>query len=128
MEILGNPIVVSVIVMSALCLMKMNVLLAILVAGIVAGLTGGMSIPDTVGALIDGMGGNSETALSYILLGTLAVAIGRSGLAGVVSRKITKVVGTKKTAFVFLIAFVACFYHNIITVHNANITIMIPQL
>lgn len=128
MEILGNPIVVSVIVMSALCLMKMNVLLAILVAGIVAGLTGGMSIPDTVGALIDGMGGNSETALSYILLGTLAVAIGRSGLAGVVSRKITKVVGTKKTAFVFLIAFVACFSQNLIPVHIAFIPILIPPL
>lgn len=42
------------------------------------------------------MGGNSETALSYILLGTLAVAIGRSGLADIAARKITKVVGTKK--------------------------------
>lgn len=128
MEILGNPIVVSVIVMSALCLMKMNVLLAILVAGVVAGFTGGMSIPETVGALIDGMGGNAETALSYILLGTLAVAIGRSGLAGVVSRKITKIVGTKKTVFVFLIAFVACFSQNLIPVHIAFIPILIPPL
>lgn len=128
MEILGNPIVVSVIVMSVLCLMKMNVLLAILVAGVVAGFTGGMSIPETVGALIDGMGGNAETALSYILLGTLAVAIGRSGLAGVVSRKITKIVGTKKTVFVFLIAFVACFSQNLIPVHIAFIPILIPPL
>ena len=98
MEILANPIVISVIVMSVLCLLKMNVLLAIVVAGIVAGLSGGMSLPDTIGSLINGMGGNSETALSYILLGILAVAIGRSGLAGVVSRKITKVIGGKKTA------------------------------
>ena len=37
MEILTNPIVVSVIVMSVLCLLKMNVLFAILVAAIVAG-------------------------------------------------------------------------------------------
>lgn len=128
MEILTNPIVVSVVVMSVLCLLKMNVLFAILVAAIVAGLTGGLAIDKTVSILIGGMGGNSETALSYILLGTLAVAIGRSGLADIAARKITKVVGTKKAAFVFLIAFVSCFSQNLIPVHIAFIPILIPPL
>ncbi|WP_251440828.1 Na+/H+ antiporter family protein [Veillonella intestinalis] len=128
MDILLNPIVVSVIVMSAVCLMKMNVLLAVIIAALVAGTIGGMSISDTVGSLINGMGGNSETALSYILLGALAVAIGRSGLAAVVSRKITQVVGSKKIAFTFLIAFVACFSQNLIPVHIAFIPILIPPL
>lgn len=128
MEILTNPIVVSVIVMSVLCLLKMNVLFAILVAAIVAGFTGGLAIDKTVSILIGGMGGNSETALSYILLGILAVAIGRSGVADIAARKITKVVGTKKAAFVFLIAFVACFSQNLIPVHIAFIPILIPPL
>lgn len=128
MEILTNPIVVSVIVMSVLCLLKMNVLFAILAAAIVAGVTGGLNIDKTVSVLIGGMGGNSETALSYILLGTLAVAIGQSGLADIVARKITKVVETKKIAFVFLIAFVSCFSQNLIPVHIAFIPILIPPL
>lgn len=128
MEILTNPIVVSVIVMSVLCLLKMNVLFAILVAAIVAGSTGGLAIDKTVSIFIGGMGGNSETALSYILLGTLAVAIGRSGVADIAARKITKVVGTKKAAFVFLIAFVSCFSQNLIPVHIAFIPILIPPL
>lgn len=128
MEILTNPIVVSVIVMSVLCLLKMNVLFAILVAAIVAGSTGGLAIDKTVSILIGGMGGNSETALSYILLGTLAVAIGRSSVADIAARKITKVVGTKKAAFVFLIAFVSCFSQNLIPVHIAFIPILIPPL
>ena len=128
MEILTNPIVVSVVVMSVLCLLKMNVLFAILVAAIVAGVTGGLAIDKTVSILTGGMGGNSETALSYILLGTLAVAIGRSGLADIAARKITKVVGTKKAAFVFLIAFVSCFSQNLIPVHIAFIPILIPPL
>lgn len=128
MEILTNPIVVSVVVMSVLCLLKMNVLFAILVAAIVAGVTGGLAIDKTVSILIGGMGGNSETALSYILLGTLAVAIGRSGLTDIAARKITKVVGTKKAAFVFLIAFVSCFSQNLIPVHIAFIPILIPPL
>lgn len=128
MDILMNPIVVSVIVMSVICLLKMNVLLAVIVAALVGGTIGGMSIEDTVGSLINGMGGNAETALSYILLGALAVAIGRSGLAGVASRKNTQVVGNKKIAFVFLIAFVSCFSQNLIPVHIAFIPILIPPL
>ena len=128
MDILTNPIVVSVIIMSVLCLLKMNVMLAILVAAVIAGLTGGMNLTTTISTLISGMGGNSETALSYILLGSLAVAIGRSGLADIAARKITKVVGTKKMAFVFLIAFVSCFSQNLIPVHIAFIPILIPPL
>ncbi|UQT39801.1 hypothetical protein M5E89_01395 [Acidaminococcus intestini] len=56
MDILTNPIVISVVVMSALCLMKMNVLLAILISGVIAGLTGGMDLPKTFSTLIAGMG------------------------------------------------------------------------
>ena len=128
MDILTNPIVISVVVMSALCLMKMNVLLAILISGVIAGLTGGMDLPKTFSTLIAGMGGNSETALSYILLGILAVAIGRSGLADIAARKIAKAVGTKKILFCFTIAFFACFSQNLIPVHIAFIPILIPPL
>ena len=56
MDILTNPIVVSVIIMSVLCLLKMNVMLAILVAAVIAGLTGGMNLTTTISTLISGMG------------------------------------------------------------------------
>ena len=109
MDVLVNPIVLSVIAMSILCLLRFNVLLSVIAASLVAGLAGGMSVTDTIESLIGGMGGNSETALSYILLGALAIVIGRSGLATVVTKKITNIVGTKKVAFTLLIAFVAFF-------------------
>ena len=128
MDILVNPIVLSVIAMSILCLLRFNVLLSVIVASLVAGLAGGMSVTDTIESLIGGMGGNSETALSYILLGALATVIGRSGLATVVTKKITNIVGTKKVAFTLLIAFVACFSQNLIPVHIAFIPILIPPL
>ena len=128
MDILVNPIVLSVIAMSILCLLRFNVLLSVIAASLVAGLAGGMSLTDTIESLIGGMGGNSETAFSYILLGALAIVIGRSGLATVVTKKITNIVGTKKVAFTLLIAFVACFSQNLIPVHIAFIPILIPPL
>ena len=126
--ILLNPVVLSVIVMTILCLLKLNVLLALFVSALVAGFTAGMPINDIMGGLISGMGGNAETALSYILLGTLAVAINSTGVTSIVSKKIASLVDGKKKLLLLLIAFFACFSQNLIPVHIAFIPILIPPL
>jgi len=126
--ILLNPVVLSVIVMSVLCLLKLNVLLALMVSALVAGFVSGMPINDIMSTLIGGMGGQAETALSYILLGTLAVAINSTGLTSIVSKKITSLVNGKKKILLLVIAFFACFSQNLIPVHIAFIPILIPPL
>lgn len=126
--ILFNPVVVSIAVMIILCLLKFNVLLAILVSAIVAGVCSGMPIGDAMSTLVEGMGGNSETALSYILLGALAIAVSKTGLASILARKISKVVKGKKLTLILLIAFISCFSQNLIPVHIAFIPILIPSL
>ena len=98
--ILLNPVVISVIVMTVLCLLKLNVLLALFISALVAGVTAGMPINDIMVGLITGMGGNGETALSYILLGTLAVAINSTGVTSIVSKKIASVVNGKKESII----------------------------
>ena len=126
--ILLNPVVISVIVMTVLCLLKLNVLLALIISALVAGFVAGMPIGDIMGTLIGGMGGQSETALSYILLGTLAVAINSTGVTSIVSKKIASLVDGKKKLLLLLIAFFACFSQNLIPVHIAFIPILIPPL
>ena len=126
--ILLNPVVLSVIVMIVLCLLKLNVLLALFVSALVAGLSAHMPIGDIMGNLINRMGGNSETALSYILLGALAVAISSTGVAAIISKKIASVVNGKKKILLLIIAFFACFSQNLIPVHIAFIPILIPPL
>ena len=71
---------------------------------------------------------SSETALSYILLGTLAVAINSTGVTSIVSKKIASLVDGKKKLLLLLIAFFACFSQNLIPVHIAFIPILIPPL
>lgn len=126
--ILLNPVVLSVIVMSVLCLLKLNVLLALIVSALVAGFVAGMPIGDIMNTLIGGMGGQSETALSYILLGTLAVAIGNTGVASIISRKVASVINGKKLIILIIIAFFGSFSQNLIPVHIAYIPILIPPL
>ncbi|MDO5689284.1 MAG: Na+/H+ antiporter family protein [Tissierellia bacterium] len=125
---LTNPVVISVLVMTVLALLKFNILLAIFIAALTAGLTAGMSINDTMSTLIGGMGGNSETALSYVLLGALAVAISHTGVANYLVRALSNSLQGKKKLFALIIAGIACFSQNLIPVHIAFIPILIPPL
>ena len=82
----------------------------------------------TINTLIGGMGGNAETALSYILLGTLAVAISRTKIVEFVAQNISKLIKNKRALFVFIITGIGCFSQNLIPVHIAYIPILIPPL
>ena len=128
MSILLNPVLISVVVMLVLCLLKLNVLVALIVSAVVAGITAGMTIPDTMDALIGGMGGASQTALSYVLLGALAFGIQSSGLAAKLANGLQKLFGKKGIIFALLLAFISCFSQNLILVHISFIPILIPPL
>lgn len=125
---LTNPVLISVIVMTALCLLKVNVLIAILISAILAGLMAGMGLEGTMGAIIGGMGGSSETALSYILLGALAMAIAHTGAADILVQKLLKKDFRNKGLFLLGLALVASLSQNLIPVHIAFIPILIPPL
>lgn len=114
--------------MIVLCLLHLNIILALIVSALVAGLAAGMPLGDTMSTLIGGMGGNSETALSYILLGALAVAISQTGLASILSLRLSKIVGDKKAFLLLLLAGLGCFSQNLIPIHIAFIPILIPPL
>ena len=125
---LTNPVFLSVLVMVVLCLLKLNVLLSLIVAALVGGLLAGMPLGDTMATLIGGMGGNSSTALSYILLGALAATLHKTGIAVVLTRKITRLVKNKAVIMLLVIAAVASLSQNLIPVHIAFIPILIPPL
>lgn len=126
--ILINPVVISVLTMIILSLLNLNVILSILIAAIVAGVFSRLSLTHTMSILINGMGGNAETALSYILLGLLAVAISKTGLDKILCNKISKSVKGRKVLFILLLAFFSCFSQNLIPIHIAFIPIIIPSL
>ncbi|PAB59705.1 Na+/H+ antiporter family protein [Anaeromicrobium sediminis] len=125
---LTNPVVISVFVMTILCLMKMNVILSLIISGLIGGLLAGIPLSEVMSILIGGMGGNAETALSYILLGALAVAVNKTGLATILSKKIASAISGRGKILVFIIAFISCFSQNVIPVHIAFIPILIPPL
>lgn len=126
--LLLNPVVIGVIVMCTLCLLRFNILLAILISALIAGVSANIDIITTINILIKGMQGNLETALTYILLGALAAAIAMSNLTAILIHYVSQLISKKTFWFVLTIAFVACFSQNLIPVNIAFIPILIPPL
>ena len=127
-SIIFNPVLVSVILLCILCLRKVNVLLALIISALVAGKMAGMPIGKVMNIFVDGMGANSETALSYILLGTFAAAMMHTGLTNILSDKIEKIVKNKKFVLLVILTVLAVMSQNVIPVHIAFIPILVPPL
>lgn len=128
MDLLLNPILIGVAVLIVLCLLKVNVLISLLLSAMTAGLCAGMSLEDAMGTLIEGMGGNAQTALSYILLGILAAGMAYTGITEILSQKLSHVIGKRKYMLLAALALIACCSQNLIPVHIAFIPILIPAL
>ncbi|WP_187947456.1 Na+/H+ antiporter family protein [Helicobacter pylori] len=127
-SIWSNPAFVAIICMCILSLLRLNVMLSMISATLIAGLMGGLGLTESFNVMIDGMKGNLNIALSYILLGALAVAIAKSNLIKVALSKLIGLMDYKRSTFCFLIAFIACFSQNLVPVHIAFIPILIPPL
>ncbi len=125
---LTNPVLLAVVIMAVLSLVGINVMFALIIAALAGGVISGMGLFETMGILIGGMGGGANTALSYVLLGALAYAIGKTGAADILARKIGSVIKDKRVIFVLLIAAIASLSQNLIPVHIAFIPILIPPL
>ncbi|MCQ2652365.1 Na+/H+ antiporter family protein [Helicobacter pylori] len=127
-SIWSNPAFVAIICMCVLSLLRLNVMLSMISATLIAGIMGGLGLTESFNVMIDGMKGNLNIALSYILLGALAVAIAKSNLIKVALSKLIGLMDYKRSTFCFLIAFIACFSQNLVPVHIAFIPILIPPL
>ncbi len=132
-----NPVLLSVCVMLALSLMRINVVVALTLSALIGGLSAGMSITDTVSAFEGGLGGGATIALSYAMLGAFAVAISTSGITDLLAQTVIKKIHGRhpdhltnviKYSVLGLILLMAVSSQNIIPVHIAFIPILIPPL
>ena len=132
MSILLNPVTVAVIVLCALCLSKLNVIISMLIACLVGGVVGGLPVTGSDGSIMSlltsGFVANAQTALAYVLLGTFATAIATTGLADILCKKLSKIIGGRRLVLMGILTVVAVLSQNVIPVHIAYIPILVPPL
>ena len=134
---LTNPVVISIIVLLALSLLRINVIIALVIAALTAGLCGGLGLGKTIETFTGGLGGGAEVAMNYAMLGAFAIAISKSGITDLIAYKIiTKMNKTPSSSnltwFKYLIfgvlALFAISSQNLLPVHIAFIPIVVPPL
>lgn len=134
---LTNAVVISIIVLLALSLLRINVVIALIIAALTAGLTGGLGIAKTIETFTGGLGGGAEVAMNYAILGAFAVAISKSGITDLLAYKVIKRLGKAPTGQsvagfkYFILAVLVAFSissQNLLPVHIAFIPIVVPPL
>lgn len=139
LELTGNSInavVLAIIVMVALCLVKVPVTIALLVAALIGGMQAGLGLGGSLTAFNDSLLVGAQVGLTYIMVGALAVALSRSGLIELFAHWVTTKVGSDEAATskrvkwslygMFVVA--SLLSQNLIPVHIAFIPILVPPL
>ncbi|MCR6571140.1 sodium:proton antiporter [Campylobacter insulaenigrae] len=143
--LLSNPVFIGVVLMTLLCFFRFNVLLSVLLSGILVGVWSQFmnvehldimsffaNLPQammkSMQILIDGMQGNLQTALSYILLGAVAAAISKTNLTAYLIKIVSQCISQKKYLLILSLALIACFSQNLIPIHVAFVPLLIPPL
>ncbi|WP_032093619.1 MULTISPECIES: Na+/H+ antiporter family protein [Pasteurellaceae] len=132
-----NPVVISIIVLLALSLLRINVVIALIIAALTAGLCSDLNISETIKSFTGGLGGGAEVAMNYAILGAFAVAISKSGITDLLAFNVIKRLGRTPTSrsmagFKYFILAVLLLFsissQNLLPVHIAFIPIVIPPL
>ena len=134
---LSNPVVISIIVLLVLSLLRINVVIALVVAALTAGLCGDLSLSKTIETFTGGLGGGAEVAMNYAMLGAFTIAISKSGITDLIAYKIiTKMnktpTGNNLAWFKYMLFGVLALFsissQNLLPVHIAFIPIVVPPL
>lgn len=134
--ILGNSVLLSVILVFALCVFHVNVVISLTAGALFCGLVDGLTLHNTINIFSNGLGAGAKIALSYAILGAFASAVAHSGLPDLLAEWLIKKiqsssnsnVGFTKYMFFLSIGLMAIACKNVIPVHIAFIPILIPPL
>ncbi|MGX2951326.1 Na+/H+ antiporter family protein [Ursidibacter sp. B-7004-1] len=142
---LSNEVVISIVVLLALSLMRINVVIALIIAALTCGILGnstdgmafGEALNTTVKTFTGGLGGGAETAMNYAVLGAFAVALSKSGVTDLLAYKVIQSFGKRPSGrsvfwFKYMVLFTLVAFsmssQNLIPVHIAFIPIVVPPL
>lgn len=142
----SNEVVISIIVLLALSLLRINVVIALIMAALTCGVIGFYGVDDmslfdaltkTIEKFTGGLGGGAETAMNYAVLGAFAVALSKSGVTDLLAYKVISAFGKRPSGrsvfwFKYIVLFVLTAFaissQNLIPIHIAFIPILVPPL
>ncbi len=137
LELLKNPILISVALMLILSALRLNVVFSLVISATAGGFIAGMSGEAIMKAFNSGLTQGAQIAFSYAMLGAFSIAISRSGITELLAKMLFKRLNrelTPKNVLCFkymllgILTLAAISSQNLIPVHIAFIPVLIPPL
>ena len=137
LELLKNPVLISVALLLILSLIRLNVVFSLIIAALCGGFLTGMNGSEIMTAFGTGLKGGAGIAFNYAMLGSFSIAISRSGVTELLARELFKRIGSEMTpkqlfrfkyTLLLILTLAAISSQNIIPIHIAFIPILIPPL
>ena len=128
LEILTNPTIVSVVVMVALCLLKVNVFLSVLLSALLCAVLGGATPVEGLQTFYSNMGNDNKMVLFLLLLGVLATTMDRNGVGDAVAPRIAKLIGKKIWLFPIALTVLAIIAETFVLVGVSFLLVVVPPL
>jgi predicted histidine transporter YuiF (NhaC family) len=128
-----NAIILAVLVMVALCMLRVSVVFALIASALVGGLVAGLPMETVVKSFNEGLGGGAPVALAYATLGAFAIALSRTGLSQRLSANLTTRLGEGggrliKWAILLSMVLAGFASQTVVPVHIAFIPLLVPPL
>lgn len=137
LELLKNPVLISVALMLILSALRLNVVFSLVISATAGGFIAGMSGSAIMKAFNSGLMQGAQIAFSYAMLGAFSIAISRSGITELLAKMLFKRLNkeaTPKNILFFkytllgILTLAAISSQNVIPVHIAFIPVLIPPL
>lgn len=128
MDILTNPIVISVIVLVAMCLLKVNVFLAIIISSLLCAVLGGASLVEGITVFYENMGNDNRMVLFLLLLGVLAATMQYNNVGEVLAPRVAKLVGRKVWLFPIVLTLMAILVETFVLIGVSFLLVIVPPL
>lgn len=138
LEIIKNPVLLSVLVLLILSMIKMHVAFALIIAAMSGGLLAKIGVTATVSAFSDGLAGGVNIAFNYAILGAFSIAISKSGITELLAKQLFRIAGTGEASpkkiwllkyfLIVVLTLISISSQNLVPIHIAFIPIVIPPL
>ena len=136
-ELIKNPVLISVAVMLILSALRLNVVFALVISATAGGFIAGMDGNAIMNAFNSGLTNGAKIAFSYAMLGAFSIAISRSGMTELLAKMLFKRLNKETTPrnilffkymLLAILTLAAISSQNVIPVHIAFIPVLIPPM
>ena len=128
LTIITNPLILATTVLVVLCLLKMNVFLAIIISALICSLLGGATLVEGIEVFYTNMGNDNRMVLFLLLLGVLAATMQYNNVGEVLAPRVARIVGKRVWLFPIVLVLFAVLVETFVLIGVSFLLVLVPPL